>query len=347
MFQVFIDYDKLQEICLDQDENDPWFNILRNQTSIGINKDDNVWQDTSNPVFLFSMGNNIMIEDKSSLMNDIPTNKKRVLENPCGAYILPIKPTDASPIQQFYGVMCQSSEGQLTTKPLLKNSIVFKKANAKGQTWGRLSSCSRNSPTNTLIIQDRYFFSKEKGETINDSYENFEEIIKVLLPKKSSEVFHLLMIFDSQNADSSCNFDDISKHLQRIVDRVVAPMRQIKKVILEVLSAPVGSYKYDKTHDRHIISNYYYIDATHKLKAFRGTTPLDPLQKITCQFLYSTGLDGESDFPEEWHRELIKTIRDIVAQAKNTPPGYYLYYRRKDDGTIDSDVKNIKNRLLI
>ena len=56
MFKVFIDYEKIYDICLEQDESDTWYKILCKQQGININHsvDDEEFYDENNPLYLLS-----------------------------------------------------------------------------------------------------------------------------------------------------------------------------------------------------------------------------------------------------------------------------------------------------
>lgn len=347
MFKVYIDYDKMYDICLEQDESDTWYKILCKQQGININHsvDDNEFYDENNPLFIFSQMKDIEFHDESDYMNDIPNNNCRVLEQPCGFFVLPIDSTLANSIQSDYGVICRSSMGKVDSTPLTFDDIDVDGPNANGATWGRFPFGLFGVPTNTIIIQDRYFFKSDNGESINDTYENFTSILSTLLPRTFNGTFHVMIIVDASgdgiNRRDHVTFENIVDELE--IRKNALALQFGYAISLEVLSVPSGSYKYDKTHNRRIITNYYLIKADHKLKAFRGQTPLAD-QTLTSKFLYSKGLDALSDPPVNKHTSWIQNFRDIVTQSKRSLPGYYLY---SCDGNHGLSTNDIKNRILI
>lgn len=347
MFKVYIDYDKMYDICLEQDVSDMWYKILCKQQGININHsvDDDEFYDENNPLLVFSQMNGIVFNDESSYMNDIPNNNSRVLEQPCGFFVIPIDSTLANSIQSDYGVICRSSMDKVASVPLTIDDIDVDGPNANGSTWGRFPFGLLGVPTNTIIIQDRYFFKSDNGESINDTYENFTSILSTLLPRTFHGTFHVMIIVDASgdgiNRRDNVTFENIVDELEIRKNALVAQFGYT--ILLEVLSVPSGSYKYEKTHNRRIITNYYMIKADHKLKAFRGQTPLAD-QTLTSKFLYSKGLDGLSDPPVNKHTSWIQNFRDIVTQSKRSLPGYYLY---SCDGNHGLSTNDIKNRILI
>lgn len=347
MFKVFIDYDKMCDICLEQDTSDTWYKILCKQQSINVNHsvDDKDFYDEDNPLLVFSQMTGIEFNDASAYMGDLPNNKYRVLEQPCGFFVLPINAAEAQEIQTDYGVICQSAFEKVNPAPLNLEDIDIDGPNANGATWGRFPFGMLEVPTNAIIIQDRYFFKSDSGESINDTYENFTSILSTLLPRSFKAVFHVMVIVDASGEGihrrDNIDFETIVDELEKRKGKLSAQFGY--DISLEVLSIPKGSYKYEKTHNRRIVSNYYTIKADHKLKAFRGLTSLAD-QTLTSKFLYSKGLDLLSDPPVNKHTSWIDDFRDIVGQAKKALSNYYLY---SCDGIHGLSVNSIKNRILV
>lgn len=345
MFKVYIDYDKMYDICLEQDGSDTWYKILCKQQSININHSvDDDFLDVNNPIFLFSQMKGVVFNDESTFMDEILTDNSKVLEQPCGFFILPIDPTSADTIQTNYGVICCSSSKEIDPSLLTIPDIDVDGPNSNGATWGRFPFGSLKVPTNTIIIQDRYFFKSDSGESIDDTYENFTSILSTLLPRTFNDIFHVMVIVDA-SGEGIHRRDNVT--FENIVDELEKRKNTLSKqfgyaITLEVLSIPSGSPLYDKTHNRRIITNYYMIRAEHKLKAFRGQFPLAD-QTITSKFLYSKGLDVLSDPPVNKHNSWIQNFRDIVRQSQKSLPGYYIY---SCDGIHGLSTNNIKNRIL-
>lgn len=347
MFKVYIDYDKMHEICLEQDVKDTWYKILCKQQSININHsvDDDDFLDENNPLFLFSQMQGILFNDETNFMNEIVADNSRVLKQPCGFFVLPIDPVLANSIQTNYGVICCSSFENINPSTLTIADIDVDGPNANGATWGRFPFGMFGIPTNTIIIQDRYFFKSDSGESIDDTYENFTSILSTLLPRTFNGIFHVMVIVDASgegiNRRDNVTFENIVDELENRKNALVAQFGYA--ITLEVLSVPSGSYKYDITHNRRIVTNYYVIRTEHKLKAFRGQRPLAD-QTLTSKFLYSKGLDVLSDPPVNKHNSWIQNFRDIVHQSQRSLPGYYIY---SCDGIHGLSTNDIKNRILV
>ena len=342
MFKLFIDYNKAVDICLDPGSEPIWYKIICKQTSseIGVNlpKDEDLL-DVNNPLFIISQSEGIVFTDESTFMNSIPQNHAAVMSHPCGAYVLSISKDEANEIQSGYGVICQSADN-MDTKILTLDDIDIDGPNASGATWGRIP-LGGVIPTNSLIIQDRYFFRSDYGETVQDIYDNFEQIIRNLLPLNLSTTFHLMVMVDGDKIEQrdGVTFEDISNELYSITGTV--SQERGYNIDFEVLSIPESDrHNYPHTHNRRIMSNYYYVKADHKLKAFRGTQCLAE-QTITSKLLYSKGIkDSLSDAPEGKHRLWISNFRQMVKLSRYS----YDYYR---NGYYINGPLNIKNRILI
>lgn len=339
MFKIFIDHNKVLDI-IQNDINSNWYKILSKQKKIFVNdlNDD----DCDDPLNLFSLGTGgVQFCDETKYMKEVIVDNKKVLENPCGAFYLNIDSIIANEIQSNFGVICQNCN-EMDSKILTFKDIDIYGAD-RGCTWERFPFSLEKFPINTLIIQDRYFCSSEHGESIDDTYQNFEKIIKALLPTSYNDEFHLMVIIDAKkiNPSDHITFDDISNQFNTIKEEIENERKY--KILLEVFSIPKDSYHYSKTHDRYIVTNYYMIGATHKLKAFREGEVLTE-QTLTSKCLYSKGLDSNfSDSPIVCHNKWISDFRDIVKYS-TTRPSVYKY---SCNGTNDSGTINIKNRILV
>ena len=182
MFKVYIDYDKMYDICLEQDGNDTWYKILCKQQSINIDHgvEDEEFYDENNPLLIFSQMNGIEFNDASLFMNNILADNTKVLEQPCGAFILNIDSTKAIEIQNRFGVLCQSS-GAMNAKVLTIGDVTI---TTTGQgTWEKRMPFGKVLPSNSLVLIDRYLFGSENDETLQDSYDNIREILEAFIPE--------------------------------------------------------------------------------------------------------------------------------------------------------------------
>lgn len=362
MFTVYIEYNKLLEFCRKHDEADPWYAILSKQVNININHsiDDEDFTDENNPVFIFSQMFDVGINDATSYMEEIITDHQKVLMHPCGAYLLNINAEDAKEIQEKYGVLCQSAN-ELSAKPLTFGDFSLTTTGKGPWSWHQRLPVGSLIPSNSLIIVDRYLFASEKGDTLQDSYDNIVDIMEAFMPNKFDSSFHLFIIFDMYsvldkdiqsilNSPKDRNFTDEER--QQAFAKITTQLNKIKSsfvnnhhypVILEVLSCDKRDKSvYGSTHDRKIISNYFFVTSTHKFKAFRNGRPIVK-QKIDLLTLYSKGItDSLSTVPEEAHASDINDFRNVLNEAKNHPT----LYAFSQNGNAKTPINKAENRIL-
>lgn len=348
------------EICLDQDESDTWYKIFCKQDYIGINHsvDDDEFYSEENPLFVFSQMNGVEFVNQTAYMDEIKNDNSKVLNNPCGAFILNVDDTKADEIQSRFGVICQSSYG-MNHKSLTLSDATF--TTLSPGSWTKRMPFGKVLPSNSLILVDRYLFCSDTGETLQDSYDNIEDMMEAFMPDYFDSEYHLCIIFDANilqdrdikillNCEKSRDFSYQEK--EKAFAEISAKLNIIKNkfekrhkytVILEVLNCDRRDKEsYDKTHDRTIISNYFYATASHKLKAYRNGQPMLK-QKIDILPLYSKGLSGISDIPVYAHTDDIKDLRYIVNESKKHP----ILHKYSFNGDNNLSINNFKNRILI
>lgn len=361
MFKVYIDYDKMHEICLEQDVEDVWYKILCKQQSININHsvDDDEFYDGNNPLFLFSQMNGVQFNDETVYMDSVSTDNSNVLQQPCAAFIINIDQAKAIEIQNSFGVLCQSI-GKMNAKVLTIGDVTI--TTTTQGTWTKRLPFGKVLPSNSLILVDRYLFGSENDETLQDSYDNVMDMMEAFMPKCFDAEYHMCIIFDMDHvqdrdiknllgSEKSKDFteEERSKAFAKISTKLNKLKNEFVKkhnypVILEVLSCDRrDKQSYEKTHDRRVISNYFYATASHKLKAFRNETPIQK-QKIDLLTLYAKGIGGDlSDIPEYAHADDIKDLQYVMQESKNHPT-LHLY---SINGNVNSSIKNAKNRILV
>ena len=76
---------------------------------------------------------------------------------------------------------------------------------------------------------------------------------------------------------------------------------------------------YEETHDRFIISNYFVIHASHKIKAFNAQQKSLCAQKLTFDYLYSEGIEEDdiSSTPEVSQDRVLKALCDTFHTSKS------------------------------
>lgn len=408
MFAIYITTEALAKII--KSRNEQWLSIINVQDKIYVDKEVNgktasirtgtspkPTQDKQDDVISSSLQSIICELEYSPLIKRLTdkSNWHEVLDvNPCGLYIIDVTKQQADKIQKQYGVICLSAkEENLPEVPeclIAPTKTIYGVKNRKG--WERFKELGEKVPSNTLIIQDRYFFNSDREEDFQDTITNFNNILRCLLPTTfdKSTNYHIMIITDFdkiQNRDclniikkhfditvegendvdferesiprqriednqsrdktneilsqlfnntlslsSECKFKfgeilfndyrrnqnrlnylhnnrlrpEVLQFIQKtIIERLTNSIEDLIEekdvddrysILLEILSIPKNHPNYSNTHNRRIMSNYYWIGADHKIKAFRingnggnrNVESLAPDQSITCRFLYSS-----------------------------------------------------------
>lgn len=342
MFAIYITKEALAKII--KNKNEEWLSIINVQDKIYVDKEVNgktasirtgtspkPTQDKQDDIIssYFSRKERICELEYSPIIKRLTDegNWHEVLDvNPCGLYIIDVTKPQAETIQKQYGVICLSAiEENLPEVPeclIAPTKTIYGVKNGKG--WDRFKELGEKVPSNTLIIQDRYFFAyHDEWSNISTSHSNFNNIIECFLPPRGFKgVFHLMLIVDWMHIDRNTNrnLNNFSRSVKNLSER------RGYEILFEILSIPQYSYKYDKTHNRTIISNYYSINAEHQIRAFSRTSPLEYLvdQGITCRFLYSSTTTKSSDFWSEEdlgdysefsHEKWIENFQSIILKA--------------------------------
>lgn len=309
MFTLYTTEDKLTELCL---EGGTWYDIIRNQRTIYVcnDSDEEEW-DISNEILMNLYRGGVEIEVDNELAEDIKNDTKSVLELVNPAYILDYSEQEATEISRKYGVIFLPTQN--TPEPAIAETgwTLDTSDDSKEQSWDFFLSGIKTK-YNSLVIIDRYFFSSEYGESLEDSKFNLRSILNILLPKEQMHKFTVSIIFDITKAD---------KEMQELATEV----NKIKKTLvghtsfdMELISIDSNCYNYDKTHDRFIVSNYFVIDAAHKIKAFKTDKTVLTEQNIHFKYLYSEGIreNDKSSKPEVSQDRILKAVCDAIHTSK-------------------------------
>lgn len=309
MFTLYTTEDKLTELCI---EGGTWYDIIRNQRTIYVcnDSDEEEW-DISNEILMNLYRGGVEIEVDNEFAEDIKNDTKSVLELVNPAYILDYSEQEATEISRKYGVIFLPTQN--TPEPAIAETgwTLDTSDDSKEQSWDFFLSGIKTK-YNSLVIIDRYFFSSEYGESLEDSKFNLRSILNILLPKEQMHKFTVSIIFDITKAD---------KEMQELATEV----NKIKKTLvghtsfdMELISIDSNCYNYDKTHDRFIVSNYFVIDAAHKIKAFRTDKTVLTEQNIHFKYLYSEGIreNDKSSKPEVSQDRILKAVCDAIHTSK-------------------------------
>lgn len=310
MFTIYTTEEKLVELCIEGEE---WYDIIRNQKSIIIcnESEDEEW-DINNKTLMALHRSGTSIEVDNSLVEDIKKDNSKVLDLINPAFILDFKEDEAQNIENKYGVLFLSTNN--TPKPILakRGWSIDTTDNIKPNTWDFFLKGNKVK-FNSLLIVDRYFFSSQSGETIDDSLFNLRSILNVLLPTKSMYKFTVSIIFDESQSDLPMS--DLATKVNKIKKGILGKT----PFTLELISIDSNCYKYEDTHDRFIISNYFIINATHKIKAFNKRDQSLCGQKLSFDYLYSSGIEEDdiSSIPEVSQDRVLKAVCESIHTSRS------------------------------
>ena len=271
----------------------------------------------------------------------LKSNPKEVLGSPSSLYILDVTPAEASAIQQTYGVMCLSGE-RPDISPLIDiNDIHISGEGEKlGRGWDSVLDSVERLPSNALLLTDRYLFAF-RHPNAGDGLANIHDILDQLLPRQfAGGDYHVTVIFDDMNMHRSYTFDEIATKLNRIK----AQLGRSYPIMMEVLGITPDCTIYNELHNRLILSNYYLVEAGHKLAAFnrdRGTArqTLIPMALFT-----ESSLSGTTTPPLKLIAQTVSTLREFSASLSKLAD--HRVYSYAVNGQRMEKCFSLRNRLL-
>lgn len=269
------------------------------------------------------------------------THPETVLKNPSALYILDIMPTEALAIQKSYRVMCLSGDNPDISPLIDINDIHISNEHEKlGRGWDSVLDSVEKLPSNALLLTDRYLFAF-RHPNAGDGIANIHDILDQLLPKEfQGGDYHVTVIFDNMAKHNTYTFNDIATQLNRLKQQ----LGRDYPIMMEVLGVTPDCSIYNKLHNRMIVSNYYMVEAAHKLAAFNhdiGTARqiLMPLALFT-----ESSLNGTSTPPLKAIKQTIATLQEFSKSLSQLlDHNVYLY---AVNGQRMEKCMGIRNRLL-
>ena len=298
---------------------------------------------TTRPSYLSKLLKRQPVQLLTTADNDVfKAHPENMLKNPSSLYILDISPTEALGIQKKYGVMCLSSDSP-DISPLIDVNDYFTptigKKKFKG--WDRILDSVEKLPSNALLLIDRYLFSsrnKDKG----DGLMNVHRILNELLPQEfEGGDYHITIVFNIEVKHSSYSFSEIVSKLNNIA----LQLRPGYDFMIEVFGIKKTCSQYDDSHDRQIVSNYFIVEASHKLAAFNQENKGTVHQSIIPLALFTeSSLNGESSAPLESINHTIDDFNKFYAALSNEAEHNTYYYAV--NGKLMERCMGVRNRLF-
>ena len=269
------------------------------------------------------------------------THPEEVLKNPSALHILDMTHTEALAIQKTYGVMCMSSDCPDISPLIDVNDIhISNERERLGRGWDSVLDSVEKLPSNALLLTDRYLFAFRSPDA-GDGLSNIHDILNELLPQQfSGGDYHVTVVFDDMSKHKSYTFDEIATKLNRIKTQ----LRRDYPIMMEVLGVTPDSSIYNKLHNRLIISNYYLVEAGHKLAAFNHDKGTARQTLLPMTLFTESSINGTSTPPLKAIDQTLSSLRDFSKSlSRLTDHSVYLY---AVNGKRIEKCMGIRNRLI-
>ena len=268
---------------------------------------------------------------------------ENVLKNPSSLYILNITHTEALTIQRTYGVMCVSGDSPNITPLIDINDIHIAKEQEKlGRGWDTVLDSVERLPSNALLLTDRYLFAFRRPNA-GDGIANIKDILSELLPKQfHGGNYHVTIIFDNMAKDENYSFDVISQLLEDVKQQLNCDY----PITMEVIGITPDCSIYNKLHNRMIISNYYIVEASHKLAAFNKDKGTARQMLIPMALFTESSLNGNSTPPLDAIEHTLSTLRKFSKSLSYLPESAHSIYLYAVNGKRMDKCFSIRNRLI-
>lgn len=268
---------------------------------------------------------------------------ENVQKNPSSLYILNIAHTEALTIQRTYGVMCVSGDSPNISPLIDINDIHIAKEQEKlGRGWDTVLKSVETLPSNALLLTDRYLFAFRRPNA-GDGIANIKDILSELLPKQfQGGNYHVTVIFDNMAKDENYSFDEISQLLEEVKQQV----NRDYPITMEVIGITPDCSIYNKLHNRMIISNYYIVEASHKLAAFNKDKGTARQMLIPMALFTESSLNGNSTPPLDAIEHTLSTLRKFSKTLIHLPESAHSTYLYAVNGKRMDKCLSIRNRLI-
>ena len=271
------------------------------------------------------------------------SHPEEVLKNPSSLYILDITPTEALGIQKNMGVLCLSGDSPDITPLIDINDIhVPQQQMMSGRGWDSVLDSIEPLPSNALLLTDRYLFTK-RNKDAGDGLANVYSILRELLPQQfSGGDYHVTIVFCDDKKHGSYTFTEIATKLYNITQQ----MGRYYPIMMEVFGIAEGSSIYDMLHSRRIVSNYYLVEASHKLAAFNHNLGTVQQTLIPMTLFTESSLNGIGSSPLDSINQTIQSFQDFYNKILSRPDKSIDYLYAVNGKRMERCMK-IRNRLIM
>lgn len=332
-----------------------WYNFIKKtkpSLNILLNVDSDYEYNDYNPIFILSNDYDLEvaieeIHKDDSYISRVIEMRLDVIDNPNAVFVLDITPELAKQISTKYGVICHSIHDNPFESPLFQEAFeVDAVKKKKSENWADILSKDNISPSNSLIIIDRYLFSNDTDASSQDGIDNLYDILNNILPKMLGVEYQILIVFDDKTLAKGETFEIICNKINKLKKRLRGEREY--PITIESISIPKGYAHYDSTHNRRIISNYFILRVDHSLKAFKEGVGLYS-QSIFLDWAASKGVihSKKSNAPIKGMNDTIEELKMAIRQLMKSvgQEKYTINGKGRDQGVLLS-IYGIRNRLL-
>ena len=354
MLKVYIDEKALSSICLEEmskpiEEQCDWFRILSKQETIYYisSNGDDIFLDDDNPLMLFSQAMQLDYENASAYIKGVLTDNSRVLEQPCAAFLLDVDPQTAEKIQKDYGVLVQPTQSLDTgVAGTLEIGEAYSFDNGEsGCSWKYVLDGIKDVPSNSLFIIDRNLFAND-SQSRRNGIDNIQNILDSVLPETFAGVYQIAIVFDPGTLHKDCTYEYIATELNKLKKT----LNKTYTISISVIGLNVASQYYADTHNRRILSNYYWVYADHKLCAFvNNHSNASQYMTVNGLYAYLSTMKGNRDAASnKEHTKLIRKFSDLIKELRRLIDNESIRatYRLTINGNHKLSINELDNRLL-
>lgn len=268
---------------------------------------------------------------------------ENVLKNPSSLYILNITHAEALAIQKTYGVMCLSGDSPNISPLIDVNDIhIAKEQERLGRGWDTVLDSIEELPSNALLLTDRYLFAFKRSNA-GDGIANIKDILSELLPKQFlGGNYHVTIVFDNMAKDENYSFAEIVQLLEDVKQQLNCDY----PITMEVIGITPDCSIYNKLHNRMIISNYYLVEASHKLAAFNKDKGTARQMLIPMALFTESSLNGNSTPPLDAIEHTLATLRKFSKSQTYLPGSAHSTYLYAVNGKRMKKCLSLRNRLI-
>lgn len=364
MFRIFTSAKALADTYLKESKRtnmrnqSKWFHILMRQPEIYTNgytdtipdnvSDIDIFSDTYILYLLQLDHPDIRIVPQDEYLQDIYIHPERILDYPNSVFYIDMPYKQAHTIQTEYGVIVQSTERKIDTKPLATDLAIydFKRKEQVEKMWNDIFNIPHHAPANAICIVDRYLFA---GNAENGLC-NVLYILRSALPQSLKTEFHVTIIFEYESETKS---KELANQIFALEDTLHRPYPIIMEMIAfhkpDKEKNIVVPYHNEITHNRQILSNYYHIGAENGIgfiNYMKRPRSSNYAQRLLSTLLYSTGLaSNTANCPIDTNKRFIDDYRNFMDNWRKDQQKDEHYWYACNNGEKDYFMK-FTNRLF-